>query len=125
MPSTNGINTNNLITTMGNSQTTILSREVAEKTSGYFTVNVVCRRLSDGATKAFVFSGSHKRMTGSPEVNTETLTLIGTNGDILALLLAGVVADISGNEVRIRVTGLSSTTMIWYAEIVGNEIVDD
>lgn len=125
MPSTNGVGMNNLIQTSGNSTTTILEREIADATSGMGFANLVVRRLSDAATKAFTLRFTYKKETGAITVAINPLDAVGSAGDLVSLLLVTATVDVSGSNVRVRVTGLLSTNLIWYADWTGTELVDD
>ena len=127
MPSTNGISATNTLTTTGASPQTIISHTVPEvNSSGFFSAKAVCRRLSDGATKAWQFNGMVKRGTGNSTVESALLGgATGTAADLIALLLTNVTVDASGEDIRLRVTGLASTDIIWLADLQGNEIVED
>lgn len=121
--STNGVSINGLQNVSGNSVTTILEREVAVNTSGYGIANLVCRRKSDGASKYFTIRVCYKRSSGGVSVSTDLLSPV--TGDAIPLALVTATFDASGNNVRLRFTGLLSTDFIVYADWNGTEVVDD
>lgn len=127
MPSQNPIaNTLQLTTTNSGTQTLLSHTMVQDNCSAWFVVDVVARRLSDGATKAWHFHGCAKKNTGNVSTASELLGIsVGTAGDLTALLLASAVVDDSGSDIRIRVSGLSSTDILWLGSINGNESCDD
>ncbi len=127
MPSTNGLSATQQLTTSNGSAQTIIAHTVPEvNSSGWFQGKVVCRRLSDGATKVWFLQGSYKRGTGNASIESTLLGgVIGTTGDLLALLTANVTMDASGDDIRMRVTGLAGTDIIWIADLQGNELVED
>lgn len=102
---------------------TILSHTASENSSGYFTISGTARRISDGASKAWSMNGVFKRSTGSASVSVELLGNLGSSTDLLALLTTAVSVDTSGADVRVRITGLASTDIQWYAEMLGQEMV--
>lgn len=119
------LNCNQLASTSNATPTLLFNYTPINNSSGGFTANIVARRVSDGATKNFNFSGSHKKFgTAAPSASAELLKLGGTSGDLLALLLAQVSITVNGNDVEAHVTGLSGTNMIWYGNCVGDQLVD-
>lgn len=103
-----------IITTTNNNSQTVLAYTVGSNISGSTNVEVICRRLSDGATKCWSLRATYKRNTGSLTVTeaATNLPVLGTTGDLTSLLLANVSIQANGNDMIIVVYPLN-TDMVW------------
>lgn len=73
----------------------LLARDIATDASAFFRIGYGAYRAGGGATE-----------TGTVDVTSKT-----------AALAAAATADISGNDMRIRITGIAATTIDWQAQI--------
>lgn len=112
---------NELRETTDNTEQTLFARTIRDNCTGYFTLKVVARKISNGASKIFTINGGFKNSTGNATVFVDTLPLLGTTGDLLELLLVTATVDTSSDDVRIRVKGINSTAIQWYGSMEGQE----
>jgi len=114
------------VTTTNAAQTTLVVDTMTEDNcSNSVLVTVIARRLSDGATKSWKFNASAKRTTGDAEMSAQLLgNAVGTSGDLLALTLTSVAVDAVDQDMRVRVTGLGGTSILWFGRIEGDEICE-
>lgn len=112
---------NELRETTDSTEQTLFARTIRDNCTGYFTLKVVARKTSNGASKIFTINGGFKNNTGNATVFTDTLPLLGTTGDLLELLLVTATVDTSSDDVRVRVKGLGSTSIQWYGSMDGQE----
>lgn len=114
-------NQNELRETTNNTEQTLFSRTIRDNCSGYFTLKVVARKTSNGATKVFTINGGFKNNTGDATAFSDSVTILQSSGDILDMLLTTVLVDNSSDDIRIRVKGISGTTIQWYGSMEGQE----
>lgn len=113
-----------ILTTGSSDQTIITHTPCCDSISGEFEIHATVQRVSDGATKVWGFVGGFSRkLTAGASVFTQPLyDPLTSSGDALALLLATVYVDVSGNDILVRVKGLSGTDMIWHVKMNGDEM---
>ena len=117
----------NSVLTTNSTPTDIFAHGVYEGESGFFNYRIVCQRLSDGATKSWTVTGALKRLQGQAPVTYSELlgSIMGSTGDKLALLSVNAGFTYDGANIILRVTGLSNTDIIWWAEMDGHVVYDD
>ena len=102
----------------------LFAAETNEKTSCWFTLYVVARKISNGATKIWQIFGSYKRTTGNLTISVQSLSLLGTSGDLIEMALASVSVDNDGSKFRVTISGLLSNDVQWYGTLTGEEMVE-
>lgn len=96
---------------------------IPENSSGMIDYFVNVRRVSNGAAKFILLRVTFKRGTGDAEITTESQTLLASVGDLSALLLATVNAQVSGSNIQVMRTGLTGVELDWSALAHGKKLV--
>jgi len=115
------------ILTSNNSITTVISRaDIPESSSGQCLIRASARRVSDGASKHWQFVCSFKRDGGDVVITSSAnlLSAFGDTFDLAALVSCSTTVDASGSDIRVRVTGLASTNILWAAFMDGFYVYD-
>ena len=120
----NQLDTNETGTAQFRNCTTITTNNNA---SGQFIANIVCRRISDGATQGWNVAMCYKNINGvvQAQIANQTYTktiILGTSADKTALSATDVNFAPDGPNLQCQVKGLLSTPMIWTAIIIGSEV---
>lgn len=109
-------------TTINATTITLLTRTLDADSAGLIRLRGIARRI-DGVTKAFSFGSVGFRESGGITLFNNVLDLLGTTGDLLTLLTATMVVDVSGGDIRVRATGIAATEIDWAVVIEGVQLV--
>lgn len=99
-------------TTTNGTQTTVGTYTLPTNCSSYVDAIIQGRNTSTGDMIAMRLGGMAKRLTGNSSQVGSIGNILATQSD-LALILASATIDVSGTDIRIRVTGLAATSIEW------------
>lgn len=105
-------------TTINATPMTLLARTMDANSSGLLKVFGIARRI-DGATKSFSLQSVGYVNEGGMALFNNVVDLLGSAGDLIALLAATLTVDTSGSDVRIRATGIAATEIDWTVLVNG------
>lgn len=110
--------------TTGNAVFPLFSVTVDPNETMTVVYQVQCQRVSDTASKSWIIQVCvRKNGTNAIVINNQLLApVLGSAGDLLALLLADISVTADTDNVYFNIKGLSSTTIIWSASINGAQI---
>lgn len=92
---------------------------VPEDAAGKLNIQVIARRVSDGATRVLEIDTLVKRSSGDADVTPSVPVDMATVADALALATLVVSVDNDGADVAVDVTGIASTEIDWSARVGG------
>jgi hypothetical protein len=103
----------------------LYGRTVTDDGCGYMEIQIIARRVSDGATKTFDIVHGFKKNTGDNATvfGLSILNTSGTVGDLLALSGVSATVVVSGENTNLMVTGLAETVIDWVFNVFGVELV--
>ncbi len=106
-----------LVQTADGTQTTCGSYTIALATVVNITAYIEAYSAAAGDAKVFQLAGGIERIAGGAVILGSVLNLITAQGTAGATTWAATM-DVSGNDVRVRVTGALATTIEWRTRIV-------
>ncbi len=105
-------NVRGTIITTDDTATTLASWTVPDDSSVVVQATVVARNTSTGAIAGFYKFAAGKNVGGNVSLVGSILDIISAIKD-LSMLTASCTLDVSGTDIRVRVTGIAATTIEW------------
>ena len=110
------------VQTPGATETTLMAYTLLDESLYTITAHVVAKSTG-GDAKMFTITGAFKRTGGGGDTTMGSiLNVVTPQGDVGAALWAATL-DVSGNDVRVRVTGVALTTIDWLCRIIADGLV--
>ena len=104
-----------LVQTTDATQTTLCSFTIPSNSSAVVRATISLRNTANNDTAAIMIVGTFKNNAGTVTLEGSVTSLLAIMGSA-GLLTALSTMDVSGTNIRIRVTGIIATTIDWQVE---------
>lgn len=109
--------------TSGGSTVTVLSRTIEPRSVGQVVLQVIARCDSSNDCASWLKRVSYRR-GASGDVDVLAATDVLAADKTLGALLWAVTVDANGDDLRVRLTGATGTTISWHLTMKGPEFTE-